>query len=118
MNGATAAPHHLPRLVVAAPSTGQGKTTVATGLMAAAVTSAAQADEVTLKGASCFPIGSPPSKPFEAFVDDLNAQGKGVVQIKMIGGAPAIGTAATRPRLLTKSFPGSPSKMKLWTMRR
>ena len=28
-------PHHLPRLVVAAPSTGQGKTTVATGLMAA-----------------------------------------------------------------------------------
>ena len=35
MNGATAAPHHLPRLVVAAPSTGQGKTTVATGLMAA-----------------------------------------------------------------------------------
>ena len=27
--------HHLPRLVVAAPATGQGKTTVATGLMAA-----------------------------------------------------------------------------------
>lgn len=31
----TALPHALPRLVVAAPATGQGKTTVATGLMAA-----------------------------------------------------------------------------------
>ncbi|MCS5582124.1 MAG: hypothetical protein NZ777_01275, partial [Pseudomonadales bacterium] len=39
------------------------------------------AAEITLTAASCFPIGSPPSKPFEAFVVELNARGKGVVQI-------------------------------------
>ena len=64
----------------------------------------AQADEITLKGASCFPIGSPPSKPFEAFVDDLNATGKGVVQIKMIGGAPAIGSPFEMTKRMTKGI--------------
>ena len=43
------------------------------------------AAEVTLRGASCFPIGSPPSKPFEGVVKGVNAAGKGVVQIKLIG---------------------------------
>ena len=52
----------------------------------------ASAAEVTLKGASCFPIGSPPGKPFEAVVKRLNEVGTGVVQIKLIGGAPAIGS--------------------------
>ena len=51
--------------------------------------------ETTIRGASCFPIGSPPSKPFEGLVKDINAAGKGVIQIKMIGGAPAIGSPFT-----------------------
>ncbi len=62
----------------------------------------AQAEEITLKGASCFPIGSPPSKPFEVFVKDLNATGKGVVQIKIIGGAPAIGSPFEMTKRMTK----------------
>ena len=47
--------------------------------------------EVTLKGASCFPIGSPPSRPYEAVVKTINERGKGLVKIDMVGGAPAIG---------------------------
>ena len=38
--------------------------------------------EVTIRGASCFPIGSPPGRPFEAVVKAINAKGKGVLQIK------------------------------------
>ena len=41
-------------------------------LASSAVTVVAAADEVTLSGASCFPIGSPPSKPFEAVVTAIN----------------------------------------------
>jgi hypothetical protein len=55
----------------------------------------ASAAEITLTAASCFPIGSPPGKPFEAFVVELNARGKGVVQIDLKGGAPAIGSPFT-----------------------
>ena len=55
----------------------------------------AGAQEVTLTAASCFPIGSPPSKPFERVVDAINARGKGVVQIDLKGGAPAIGSPFT-----------------------
>ncbi len=54
-----------------------------------------QAAEITLRAASCFPIGSPPSRSFEALVKQINARGKGVVQIKMVGGAPAIGSPFT-----------------------
>jgi TRAP-type C4-dicarboxylate transport system substrate-binding protein len=61
----------------------------------------ASAAEVTLKGASCFPIGSPPSRPYEAFVKKLNETGKGVVQIKMIGGAPAIGSPFEMTKRMT-----------------
>jgi TRAP-type C4-dicarboxylate transport system substrate-binding protein len=62
----------------------------------------AQAGEITLKGASCFPIGSPPSRPFEAVVDAINKQGKGVIQVKMIGGAPAIGSPFTLTQKMSK----------------
>ena len=55
-------------------------------------TTPALSAEVTLRGASCFPIGSPPSRPFEALVKAVNKRGKGVVQIKLLGGAPAIGS--------------------------
>jgi TRAP-type C4-dicarboxylate transport system substrate-binding protein len=51
--------------------------------------------EVTIRGASCFPIGSPVSKPFEGLVNSINSAGKGVIQIKLIGGAPAIGSPFT-----------------------
>lgn len=62
----------------------------------------AQAEEVTLNGASCFPIGSPVSKPFEALVDEVNKRGAGVVQIKLVGGAPAIGSPFTLTQKMSK----------------
>jgi len=71
---------------------------VATGMGAAPVVSA----EVTLRGASCFPIGSPTSKPFEDLVKAINKAGKGVVQVKMIGGAPAIGSPFTLTQKMAK----------------
>ncbi len=67
-----------------------------------AATSPALADEVTLTGASCFPIGSPPGKPFEAVVNEINKQGNGVIQIKMVGGAPAIGSPFTLTQKMSK----------------
>lgn len=60
------------------------------------------AGEVTLSGASCFPIGSPPSKPFEAVVKAVNEKGKGTVQIKLVGGAPAIGSPFTLTQKMAK----------------
>ena len=45
------------------------------------VASTASFAETTIRGASCFPIGSPPSKPFEGLVKDINAAGKGVISI-------------------------------------
>jgi TRAP-type C4-dicarboxylate transport system substrate-binding protein len=62
----------------------------------------AMAAEVTLNGASCFPIGSPPSKPFEAVVAEVNKRGKGVLQVKMVGGAPAIGSPFTLTQKMSK----------------
>ncbi|CAN0505945.1 unnamed protein product, partial [Discosporangium mesarthrocarpum] len=47
--------------------------------------------EVMITGASCLPEGSYFSKRFENFVADVNKQGKGVIQINYLGGAPAIG---------------------------
>jgi len=52
----------------------------------------AMAEEVVLRGVSCFGIGSPPSASFEAVVAEINARGKGVVRIDLLGGAPAIGS--------------------------
>jgi TRAP-type C4-dicarboxylate transport system substrate-binding protein len=50
------------------------------------------AEEVTLRGVTCFPIGAPPGVPFEEMVKEINEKGKGVVQINLLGGAPAIGS--------------------------
>jgi len=58
--------------------------------------------EVTLRGASCFPIGSPPGRPFEAVVKEINKRGKGIVQIKMIGGAPKIGSPFTLTQKMSR----------------
>ena len=65
-------------------------------------TTPAFSGEVTLRGASCFPIGSPPSRGFETVVKEVNARGKGVLQIKLVGGAPAIGS----PFTLTQKMAG------------
>jgi TRAP-type C4-dicarboxylate transport system substrate-binding protein len=69
-------------------------TAAALAVGAAGFAGAAQA-ETTLAGASCFPQGSFFSKRFEAFVEKVNAEGKGVVQIDYLGGAPAIGSPFT-----------------------
>lgn len=66
------------------------------------ITTPAYAEEVTLSGASCFPIGSPPSKPFEAVVQAINEKGKGIVQIDLKGGAPAIGSPFTLTQKMSK----------------
>ena len=46
----------------------------------------AGAEEVTLKGVSAFAQGTNFSKQFEKFIDLVNQQGKGVVQINYVGG--------------------------------
>ena len=68
---------------------------VAAAICAMGAWSTVQAAEISLRGASCFPVGSPPSKPFEAYVEAVNARGKGVVKIELVGGAPAIGSPFT-----------------------
>lgn len=68
--------------------------TAAVALGIAGFAATAQA-ETELVGASCFPQGSFFSKRFEAFVEKVNAEGKGVVQIRYLGGAPAIGSPFT-----------------------
>jgi TRAP-type C4-dicarboxylate transport system substrate-binding protein len=60
------------------------------------------AAEVTLNGASCFPVGSPPGKPFEAVIKEINDAGKGQVQVKLVGGAPAIGSPFTLTQRMSK----------------
>ncbi|MXW90301.1 MAG: ABC transporter substrate-binding protein [Rhodospirillaceae bacterium] len=71
-------------------------------LAAGAAPVAVNAAEVTLRGASCFPIGSPPGRPFEALVKEMNAKGKGVVQVNLLGGAPAIGSPFTLTQRMAK----------------
>jgi TRAP-type transport system periplasmic protein len=51
---------------------------------------AATAEEVTLRGVSAFNLGTTFSREFEAFVDWVNENGKGVVQIQLIGGPEAV----------------------------
>ena len=48
-----------------------------------------------LTAASCFPIGSPPSRSFEALVKEINAKSGDTVMIDLKGGAPAIGSPYT-----------------------
>ncbi len=70
--------------------------------VAAVAGSAPTAAETTLTGASCFPIGSPPSRSFERLVKEVNAAGKGVVKIDLKGGAPAIGSPFTLTQKMAK----------------
>ena len=74
----------------------------AAAMLAAGAAMPASSAEVTLSGASCFPIGSPPGKPFERVVDAINERGKGIVQIDLKGGAPAIGSPFTLTQKMSK----------------
>ena len=56
----------------------------------AAAAPAASAEEVTLRGVSAFAAGTTFSRPFEAFVEWVNENGAGVVQIDLIGGPEAV----------------------------
>lgn len=50
----------------------------------------ASAQEVVLRAVTAFQPGTAFSKPFEAFVEKVNAEGKGLVRINLIGGPSAI----------------------------
>ncbi|MCV0396576.1 MAG: TRAP transporter substrate-binding protein DctP [Rhizobiaceae bacterium] len=50
----------------------------------------AQAEEVTLRAVSGFAQGTAFSRPFESFVEWINENGKGVLQINFVGGPEAI----------------------------
>lgn len=51
---------------------------------------AAHSQEVVLRAASAFAAGTAFSRPFEAFVKKVNEEGKGLVQIRLVGGPEAI----------------------------
>ncbi|WP_418320685.1 TRAP transporter substrate-binding protein DctP [Piscinibacter sakaiensis] len=60
-------------------------------LAAACSTAAfAQAQEVTLRAINAFQEGTTFAKPFEAFIDKVNANGKGLLKINYIGGPKAM----------------------------
>src|ERR1051326_9140170 len=68
-------------------------TTVLAAVLALATTAAtnlALAQEVTLKAVTSFVEKTQFSKNFERFIDKVNADGKGVVQINYIGGPRAM----------------------------
>jgi TRAP-type C4-dicarboxylate transport system substrate-binding protein len=59
-------------------------------LAATSLASPVFAQEVTLRGVSAFNLGTTFSREFEAFVGWINENGKGVVQIQIIGGPEAV----------------------------
>ncbi|MGV3635597.1 MAG: TRAP transporter substrate-binding protein DctP [Pseudorhodoplanes sp.] len=50
----------------------------------------AQAQEVTLRGVTAFAEGTQFSRPFERFIEKVNKDGKGIIQINFIGGPRAM----------------------------
>ncbi|OXR49850.1 ABC transporter substrate-binding protein [Pusillimonas sp. T2] len=61
---------------------------LAVGMLFSAAPAAAQ--EVTLRAVTAFQPGSTVARPFERFVEKVNAEGKGLVKINLIGGPSAI----------------------------
>src|SRR5438034_107952 len=55
-------------------------------LVAAAVAMPVAAQETTLRGVSAFPKGMSLTGDFQRYIDLVNRDGKGVVQIRLIGG--------------------------------
>lgn len=66
------------------------KTAAALAAIAMLAAGAAQAEERVLKAVSAFTEGSFQSFTFEKFIEKVNADGKGVIQINYIGGPKAI----------------------------
>ncbi len=66
------------------------KLVVVGAALGAMVASSVQAEEATLRAASGFALGTVFAKPFETFVDWVNENGAGVVQIELIGGPEAV----------------------------
>ena len=64
--------------------------TILTALILAGSLDAASAQEVTLKGISSFAEKTFYSRGFEKFIEKVNADGKGVIQINYIGGPKAM----------------------------
>ncbi|HSN33466.1 MAG TPA: TRAP transporter substrate-binding protein DctP, partial [Ideonella sp.] len=63
----------------------------ALAVVAAALAGApASAEEVTLRAVSAFQEGTAFARPFEAFIQKVNAEGKGLVKINYIGGPKAM----------------------------
>ena len=68
------------------------KTAIAALIVGTTLTTAAWAEEVTLRGVSAFAGGTTFSRAFEAFVERVNETGKGVIQIDYVGGPEAVPT--------------------------
>ncbi len=66
------------------------KKTLALTAAFAMLAGSAAAEEVTLKAASAFATGTTFARPFAAFVDWVNENGKGVLQINVVGGPEAV----------------------------
>ena len=64
--------------------------TVAVVACALGAVAGAQAQETTLRGLTAFAEGTFFSRNFERFIDKVNAEGKGVLQIRFIGGPKAM----------------------------
>tara|TARA_R110002049_G_scaffold10127_3_gene50443 strand:- start:151657 stop:152622 length:966 start_codon:yes stop_codon:yes gene_type:complete len=62
----------------------------ATILATATFTAPLAAEEVTLRAVSAFNLGTTFSREFESFVEWINENGKGVVQIQVVGGPEAV----------------------------
>jgi TRAP-type C4-dicarboxylate transport system substrate-binding protein len=60
------------------------------GFLAFLSASAASAQEVTLRAVTAFAEGTQFSKNFERFIEKVNNDGKGIIQIKYIGGPRAV----------------------------
>jgi len=65
---------------------------IAALLTAVCLASTATAQEVTLRAANAFPEGTYYARNFERFIEKVNAEGKGIVQIRYVGGPKAIPT--------------------------
>jgi TRAP-type C4-dicarboxylate transport system substrate-binding protein len=65
-------------------------TLVAGAAVGAVLAASASADEVTLKAGSFLPLTVNFGEPFKKFVDHVNAESKGVVQIRVVGGPEAV----------------------------
>ncbi|NNE52783.1 MAG: TRAP transporter substrate-binding protein DctP [Sulfitobacter sp.] len=68
------------------------KTAIAALVTGTTLTTAAWAEEATLRGVSAFAGGTTFSRAFEAFVERVNETGKGTVQIDYVGGPEAVPT--------------------------